>query len=105
MGIQVVDDAGSGTPDTFDAVPFGDPNDCSAIAPGTFLSIVLSGDIAVVYAPGGSPTGTAQCRNGGWGNLSQFQNQLQCILFVARKFGERGRFEAKPPQCPAHLPD
>ena len=37
-------------------------------------------------------------------NFPQFQNQLQCNLFVDRTCGERGRFEPRPKQCPVRLP-
>ena len=52
-----------------------------------------------------TPTSKDQCKNGGWRNFPQFQNQLQCNLFVDRTCGERGRFEPKPKYCPVRLPN
>ena len=66
---------------------------------------VVVGD-AVVTDTQPFPTSKDQCKNGGWRNYgATFQNQGQCNLFVKRTCGERGRFEAKPKQCPARLPN
>jgi hypothetical protein len=42
---------------------------------------VVNGDITVVDAQP-LPTTQAQCKNGGWRNFPQFENQGLCIAFV-----------------------
>ena len=82
VGIQVVDNAATGTPDTFDSVPFRQPVDCSPIAPTGLLTPIASGDIIVIDAPP-LPTSKDQCKNNGWRNYASFKNQGQCVSFVA----------------------
>lgn len=42
-----------------------------------------SGSLTVVTAMPVGPTTKAQCRNGGWANFSAFQNEGECINYVA----------------------
>jgi hypothetical protein len=82
LTVQVLD----GQPDTFDAAPEGRaPTDCSPLPPTGFggpLSPLSAGDIVVVDAPP-LPTSKAQCKNGGWRNFRIFENQGDCVTFVA----------------------
>ena len=86
--------------------PIPGPTDCST--PGdwevTGASGLASDDDLIVTDTHPFPTSKDQCKNGGWRNFPQFQNQLQCNLFVDRTCGERGRFEPKPNQCRRRLP-
>jgi hypothetical protein len=82
LGIQVVDNAATGTPDTFDAVPFREPDDCSPVAGVGLVTPVASGDIVVIDAPP-LPTSKDHCKDGGWRTYPAFKNQGDCVSFVA----------------------
>jgi hypothetical protein len=77
-----ITDAGS-TGDAMEAFPT--PGGC----PGPLLQyvpIAFSGDIVVVDAPT-APASKDQCRNGGWQTYEVFENQGDCVSFVATKGG------------------
>jgi hypothetical protein len=84
LGIQVVDNAGTGAADTMDVQPFREPSDCSPILPTIFFTPIASGDFVVVDAPP-LPTSKEQCKRGGWRNFgTRFKNEGQCVAFVQR---------------------
>ena len=70
---------------------------------GGFYS-TFNGTFVVAPAPA-LPTSKDQCKRGGWRNFPQFQNQGQCVMFVVRSCGQRGRFEPEPENCPVRLPN
>jgi hypothetical protein len=81
----VEDNAASGRPDLFAAVPlpFDQPplTDCSIDVPAPNQPII-GGDL-VVHDAAGAPTSKDQCKNGGWRNFPGFRNEGQCVSFVA----------------------
>jgi hypothetical protein len=56
------------------------PSDCPV--PSGVFGAVASGDITVTDAPA-LPTSKDQCKNGGWRNFPGFNNQGDCVSFVA----------------------
>jgi hypothetical protein len=80
--VQVLDSQ----PDIFDSSPtFGAPTDCSTpLSPTIGISPLSTGDIVVVDAPP-LPTSKDQCKNGGWRNFPQFNNQGDCLKFVQHR--------------------
>ena len=82
---EVVDNAGTGQPDTIEgrATGMGDgrsATDCSPLTTG-LSEVVIEGDITVVDAPP-LPTSKDQCKNDGWRSFG-FENQGACVSFVA----------------------
>jgi hypothetical protein len=79
---EATDNAGLGVPDVVNAIPTGrSPGDCSPL--GSAVSgTVDSGDIVVVDAPP-LPTSKEQCKRGGWRSFGVFENQGDCVSFVA----------------------
>jgi hypothetical protein len=82
VAIQVVDNAATGQPDTFDASPFATPFDCSPLTPTALITTIASGDLVVTDAPP-FPTSKDQCKNGAWRNYPGFKSQGDCVSFVA----------------------
>ena len=82
--LTATDGGGPGGADTFDARPewAGVPSDCSVTPLPLAEGNVDSGNIAVHDAPP-LPTSQDQCKNGGWQNLEIFENQGDCVSFVA----------------------
>ncbi len=81
--ILVVEDngpPGSDPSDTVAVEPVNDPTSCALPTFFTPLDVV-EGDVTVTDASA-LPTSKDQCKNGGWRNYPQFQNQGQCIAFV-----------------------
>jgi hypothetical protein len=77
--VQVLD----GQPDTFDAAQAGRaPTDCAPLPPTGAGGPLTNGDIVVVDAPP-LPTSKEQCKNGGWQDFGMFENQGDCVSFVA----------------------
>jgi hypothetical protein len=79
--VEVVDDE----PDTFDAnTVFGRaPTDCSPLpSPSPGGGPLSSGNITVTDAPP-LPTSQEQCKDGGWHTYGVFENQGDCVSFVA----------------------
>jgi hypothetical protein len=84
VAIQVVDNAGTGAPDTFDSRIRTDPSDCTPVPVTLILTPIASGDIVVVDAAQlPLPTSKEQCKNGGWREFG-FKNQGECVAFVER---------------------
>jgi hypothetical protein len=86
VSFEIVDNAGSGQPDTIEGRATGlnegrSPTDCSPL-PNGLSEIVVEGDVAVVDAPP-LPTAKDQCKNGGWRTYGIFKNQGDCVSFVA----------------------
>lgn len=81
--VEVVDNAGLGTPDVIaaDITLGGSPQDCSPLIQPARTGAVLSGDIVVVDTPR-LPTAKQQCKDGGWRNYGVFRNQGDCVSFV-----------------------
>jgi hypothetical protein len=84
LEVQDLGPAGSGL-DTIDLHVF-EPSeraatDCSPIQ-ATLPRQVASGDIRVHDAPA-RPTSKDECKNGGWRNFPGFQNQGDCVSFLA----------------------
>jgi hypothetical protein len=83
---EITDNAGSGQPDTIEGRATGlnearSPTDCSPLANG-LSEIVVEGDVVVVDAPP-LPTSKEQCKHGGWRAFGAFENQGDCVSFVA----------------------
>ena len=76
--------AGSGL-DTFATNGYFAPQDCSTAELGAFgTQALVSGDVVVVDAPP-LPTNKDQCKDGGWKTFGVFENQGDCVSFVATK--------------------
>ena len=58
------------------------PGDC--LVPSQVLEPTVFGDVTVVDAPP-PPTSKDQCQNDGWRNYPGFENQGDCVSFVATK--------------------
>jgi len=70
-------------PDTFDASVVGRaPTDCSPTPPIVFGGPLSGGDITVVDAQP-LPTSKEHCKSGGWQSFPGFDNQGDCVSFVA----------------------
>ena len=83
---EITDNAGSGQPDTIEGRATGQnegrsPTDCTPLSNG-LSEIVVEGDVVVVDAPP-LPTSKEQCKNGGWQSFGVFNNQGDCVNFVA----------------------
>jgi hypothetical protein len=83
-GTPVFIDVTDGTPDLIGVVFPVAPPAAPCPAPGIQPSAlpILSGDIVVTDAPP-LPTTKDQCKNGGWRNFPDFNNQGDCASFVA----------------------
>jgi hypothetical protein len=84
---EIVDNAGSGQPDTITGRATGpadgrSPTDCSPLPTG-LSETVVEGDVSVVDAPP-LPTSKDQCKHGGWRTFGIFKNQGACVSFVAK---------------------
>jgi hypothetical protein len=71
---------GSDPSDTVAVEPVNDPTSCALPTLVTPLDVV-AGDVTVTDARA-LPTTKDQCKNGGWRNFPQFNNEGQCIKFV-----------------------
>jgi hypothetical protein len=81
--IQVTDRSASGLADLLDGgFPSRSPGDCSPFSSGLIEPVIFSGDILVVDAQP-FPISKDQCKNGGWQGHGIFQNQGDCVSFVA----------------------
>jgi hypothetical protein len=78
---EIVDNGGNGA-DTMTLVALGRaPTDCSPASPIGAQLTLTNGRVVVFDAPL-VPTSKEQCKNGGWQNFPQFQNQGECVSFV-----------------------
>jgi hypothetical protein len=85
LRLRVIDNARSGAPDIIETFGTGDsPSDCSVPGQPFSSGPVTSGDLVVVDAATG-PTTTEQCKKGGWRSFGIFNNQGDCVSFVATK--------------------
>ena len=80
--IWVVDGGVTG-PDFFTYDTLFEPASCDRPRERELLP-VAEGDILVTEAPRPVPTTKDQCRDGGWRDFAIFQNQGQCIAYVAQ---------------------
>ena len=84
--VKAVDNGPGGT-DAFIATvgigfPFATAPDCTRPFPEVVPMPLVTGDIIVHDAPP-LPTSKEQCKNGGWRNFPEFENQGECVSFVA----------------------
>ena len=88
LGLTITDNTALGQPDiiqvNFDT---GSPTECSLPDP-QFTFTLVTGDIVVTDAPP-LPTSKDQCKDGGWQTYGVFENQGDCVSFVATG-GKRG---------------